>query len=121
VVLLGFAAAALIDCAVGPWSGKHAGETALLRQLLGSILAGDVLVADRAACSYWLLAELRQRGADGVFRMRQSRHYDFGSGQRLGRDDHVVKWARPPVPTGWTKKPTRQLRRRSGSASCVFA
>jgi hypothetical protein len=104
-VLLGFATAALVDCAIGPWSGKENGEMALLRQLLGGILAGDVLVADRASCSYWLIAELQRRGADGAFRLHQSRHYDFGKGRRLGHDDHVVTWARPARPD-WMDKET---------------
>ena len=30
IVLLGFATAALVDAAIGPWSGKEAGEMALL-------------------------------------------------------------------------------------------
>jgi hypothetical protein len=105
VVLLGLATAALIDCAIGPWSGKESGEMALLRQLLGSVLAGDVLVADRASCSYWLLAELSKRGADGAFRLHQSRHYDFSKGRRLGHDDHAVTWARPARPA-WMDKET---------------
>lgn len=105
VVLLGFATAALVDAALGPWSGKDNGEMALLRQLLGCIQRGDVLVADRAACSYWLMADLQRRGADGVFRLHQSRHYDFRKGQRLGHDDHVVVWSRPARP-GWMDKQT---------------
>jgi hypothetical protein len=107
VVLLGFATAALIDCAIGPWSGKEKGEMALLRQLLEAIRADDVLVGDRGYCSYWLLAELRRRGADGVFRMHQSRHYDFGVGERLGHDDHIVEWSRPARPD-WMDKETYQ-------------
>jgi hypothetical protein len=105
VVLLGFATAALVDAAIGPWSGKEVGEMALLRGLLGSILAGDVLVADRGWCSYWLMADLRHRGADGACRMHQSRHYDFSKGRRLGHDDHVVEWARPARPD-WMDKET---------------
>ena len=105
VVLLGFATAALVDAAIGPWSGKENGEMALLRQLLESILAGDVLVGDRGYCSYWLLAELSKRGADGAFRLHQSRHFDFSKGRRLGHDDHVVTWARPARPD-WMDKET---------------
>jgi Transposase DDE domain len=105
VVLLGFATAALVDAAIGPWSGKEKGEMALLRQLLDRILAKDVLVADRAGCSYWLMAALRQRDADGAFRMHQSRHYDFTSGERLGHNDHIVEWSRPERPD-WMDKDT---------------
>jgi hypothetical protein len=105
VVLLGFATAVLVDAAIGPWSGKRNGEMALLRQLLGSLLANDVLVADRASCSYWLLAELQRRGADGAFRLHQSRHYDFRKGRQLGRDDHVIVWSRPARPA-WMDRDT---------------
>ena len=52
VVLLGFATAALVDAAIGPWSGKENGEMALPRQLLAGLFAGDVLVGDRAHGSY---------------------------------------------------------------------
>src|SRR5262249_12174701 len=107
VVLLGFATAALVDAAVGPWSGKEAGEMALLRQLLERILAGDVLVADRASCPYGRRAERRGGGAAGAFRMHQSRHYDFSTGERLGRDDHIVEWVRPARPD-WMDKETYQ-------------
>jgi hypothetical protein len=105
VVLLGFATAALVDAAIGPWSGKEAGETSLLRELLDGILAGDVLVGDRAYGSYWLMAELRKRGADGAFRLHQSRHYDFSTGRSLGHDDHVVEWVRPARPD-WMDRAT---------------
>lgn len=105
VVLLAFATAALVDAAVGPWSGKENGEMALLRQLRRRIQAGDVLVADRASCSYWLMANLRQGDADGVFRMHQSRHYDFSTGERLDPDDHIVEWVRPARPD-WMDKET---------------
>jgi hypothetical protein len=105
VVLLGFATAALVDAAIGPWSGKRNGEMALLRQLLSSLLADDVLVADRASSSYWLLAELQRRGADGTFGLHQSRHYDFSKGRKLGRDDHVVVWSRPARPA-WMDRQT---------------
>lgn len=105
VVLLGFATAALVGAAIGPATGKEAGEMALLRELLDRFRAGDVFVADRAYCSYWLLAALQARGVDGAIRLHQSRHYDFGTGARRGGDDHVVTWARPARPD-WMDKPT---------------
>lgn len=109
VVLLGFATAARVDAALGPWSGKERGEMALLRQLLHRLQPSDVLVADRAGCSYWLLADLQQRRADGVFRLHQSRHYDFGTGQQLGYDDHVVEWTRPARPDWMDKQAYRAV------------
>jgi hypothetical protein len=104
VVLLGFATGALVGGAIGPWSGKEVGEMALLRELLDRFRPGDVFVADRAYCSYWLLAALQARGVDVAIRLHQSRRPDFGTGRRLGPDDHVVEWARPDRPD-WMDKP----------------
>lgn len=104
VVLLGFATGALVGGAIGPWSGKEVGEMALLRELLDRFRPGDVFVADRAYCSYWLLAALQARGVDVAIRLHQSRRYDFSTGRRLGPDDHVVEWARPDRPD-WMDKP----------------
>src|SRR5215210_21524 len=73
VVLLGYATACLLAAALGPCQGKEAGETALFRQLLDRIGPGDVVVADRYYCSWWLLALLRQRGADVCFRLHHRR------------------------------------------------
>ncbi|MBY0455731.1 MAG: IS4 family transposase [Gemmataceae bacterium] len=104
VVLLGFATGALVGAAIGPAKGKEVGEMALLRELLDRFQTGDVFVADRAYCSYWLIAALQARGVDVAFRLHQSRHYDFGTGVRRGEDDHVVTWARPARPA-WMDKP----------------
>jgi hypothetical protein len=105
VVLLGFATGALVGAAIGPGKGKEAGEMGLLRELLDRFRAGDVFVADRAYCSYWLLAALQARGVDVAIRLHQSRHYDFGTGERRSDDDHVVTWARP-ARAEWMDKPT---------------
>jgi Transposase DDE domain len=98
VVLLCFATACLAGCAMGPCRGKETGETALFRSLLEEILRGDVVVADRYYCSYWMVALLGERGADCCFRLHQRRRYDFRRGRRLGRGDHVVTWAKPARP-----------------------
>jgi len=98
VVLLTFATAGLVGCAMGPHSGKETGETALFRQLLDDLLAGDVVVADRYYCSYWMLAALSDRGVDACFRLHQRRKYDFTQGKRLSQDDHIVTWNKPARP-----------------------
>lgn len=99
VVLLAFATAMLLDAAMGPYAGKETGETALFRQLLDQVRTDDVVVADRYYCSFFMIALLRQRGADAAFRLHQKRRYDFRRGQRLGHDDHVVVWHRPQRPS----------------------
>ena len=98
VVLVSLATACLLGMALAPYEGKETGETALLRKLLAQVTAGDVLLADRYYCTYWLVALALARGADVVFRMHHLRDYDFRRGRRLGPDDHVVTWYRPQRP-----------------------
>ncbi len=98
VALVGLATGAVLDAALGPYRGKQTGETALFRTLLGTLRPGDVIVADRYYCSYWMVALARARGIDVVFRQHQLRKTDFQRGRRLGRDDHVVSWTKPQRP-----------------------
>jgi Transposase DDE domain len=105
VVLLALATAALQGAALGPYAGKGTGESALLRALFAQLRPGDVLVADRYYCSFWLVALALSLGVDVVFRMHQLRGYDFRRGRRLGEGDHVVTWAKPARP-GWMDEAT---------------
>jgi hypothetical protein len=105
VVLLTFATAGLVGGAMGPCKGKESGETALFRSLLDQLRAGDVAVADRYHCSYWPIALVQQRGADAAFRLHQRRRYDFRTGRRLGRGDHLLRWAKPKRPA-WLDEAT---------------
>jgi hypothetical protein len=105
VALIGLATGAVLATAVGPWRGKQTGETALFRQLLDTLRPGDVLLADRYYCSYWLIALAVARGVDVVFRQHQLRRTDFRRGHRLGRNDHVVGWTKPARPA-WMDKET---------------
>src|SRR4029077_3410534 len=51
VVLLSLATAMVKGLAIGPYAGKETGESALLRELLGRLGQGDILLADRYYCS----------------------------------------------------------------------
>ena len=105
VVLLAFATACLIDAALGPCKGKGTGETELFRTLLDQIQAGDVVVADRYYCTWWLVALLVGCDADVCFRLHHLRHYDFRKGRPLGKGDHVVRWTKPARPA-WMDEAT---------------
>lgn len=96
--ILSLATACVMDLAIGPYSGKETGETALLRELLGSLKHRDVVVADRFYCSFMMLALLLARGVDGCVRIHQRRHVDFRRGRRLGKHDHLIEWHRPQRP-----------------------
>ncbi len=98
VVLFSLAVGTVLDAARGRYQGKHTGETALWHSLQDNLEPGDLLLADRYYGSFWELALARQRDADMVCRLHQRRRADFRSGRRLGREDHVVLWNKPPRP-----------------------
>ena len=98
VVRLSLATGMLTDMAMGPYAGKETGESALLRSLLGRFKRGDILLADRYYCSYFMIALLQERGIDLVVRLHQRRPVDFRRGRRLGKDDQVITWDRPQRP-----------------------
>jgi Transposase DDE domain len=98
VVLFSLTVGTVLDAALGRYSGKQTGETALFHTLQDNLEAGDILLADRYYSSYWEVAFVRQRGADMVCRLHQRRRVDFRRGRRLGPDDHVVTWRRPTRP-----------------------
>jgi hypothetical protein len=98
VVLLSLASAMLTGMALGPYEGKETGETALFRQLLDRFKPGDILLADRYYCSYFMIALLSMMKVDCVVRMHQCRKTDLRRGQRLGQGDYLVTWLRPAKP-----------------------
>lgn len=104
VALLHLGTGCLVDAAIGPYQGKDTSEIAMLRQLLPSLKAGDVVVADRHFCGYWLIAMLMKKGIHVCFRKHQARHTDFRKGRRLGKNDHIVTWKRGARPNWMTKE-----------------
>lgn len=105
VVLFSVAVGTVLDAALGRYQGKRSGETALFHDLHDAVEAGDLVLADRGFSSFWELALVRQRDAHLVSRLHQCRRADFRSGRRLGREDHVVEWAKPGRPE-WMDEPT---------------
>jgi hypothetical protein len=71
-------------------------ELTLFRSLWHSFQAGDVVLADRAYSAYIDMVRLLQRGVFCVFRLHQRRPSDFRQGRRLGTNDQLVTWDRPP-------------------------
>lgn len=98
VVIFSLATGMLCDMAMGPYKGKETGETALFRELFGGLEAGDIVLADRYYCSYFMIALLKELGIDFVVRLHQARTADFRRGRHLSKGDHVVEWMRPLQP-----------------------
>jgi hypothetical protein len=108
-VVLSLATATIQDVAIGPYQGKETGESALLRQMLGSFQPGEVVVLDRYFCSFLLLAMLKGRGVDFCARLHQRRPVDFRRGRRLGQDDHLITWTRPKRPEWMSEEVYAQI------------
>jgi hypothetical protein len=80
--------------------------------------AGDLLVGDRAFCSYVHLILLDARKVFGLFRIHQRQNVSFRRGRRhgalgqptsrfirkLGRHDQLVEWLKPKPRPKWMKK-----------------
>jgi hypothetical protein len=108
-VVFSLAVGTVLDAALGPCRGKGTGETALFRSLHDCLGPGDVVLSDRYFCSYFEVALLRELGVDAVMRLHQRRPVDFRRGRRLGKDDHVVVWAKPKRPEWMDEATYRRL------------
>ena len=105
VLLFSLATGMLCDMAMGPYQGKKTGEPALFRELLDRLVEGDIVLADRLYCSYFMIALLMELGIDFVVRLHQARTVDFRRGRSLGKGDHLVEWIRPVKPS-WMDQET---------------
>jgi putative transposase len=101
LVIFSLAVGTVLEAAIGPYQGKQTSELALLRKVVDEFEPGDIALADRFFCSYWVIAELTRRGADVVVRLHQRRKADFRRGRRLGRGDHLVTWTKPEQVPAW--------------------
>ena len=101
VMVICLATGAALDAAIGPHQGKGSGELGLVRQLLGCLHRGDVMLADALYCNYFLIATLIAAGVDVLFEQNGSRITDFRRGHSLGTRDHVVHWPKPASRPQW--------------------
>ena len=98
LVIISLTVGSVIDYAVDAYKGKGTGEQSLLRRVLESINENDIVLGDRYFPSFFVLADLQNIGADGIFRGQSQRHYDFRKGDSLGKKDHIVDWPKPAKP-----------------------
>jgi hypothetical protein len=98
VVVFCLATGVVLEAALGKYQGKQTGENSLFRTLHEALHPNDVVLADRYYSGWFDLALLQQRQVHAVIRKHQLRPTDFRRGRRLGPDDHLVVWAKPPRP-----------------------
>lgn len=97
------ASGAVLDAAIGKYQGKGGDEQTLLRAILDTLDAGDILLGDAYYGTYFLLCDLQARGVDAVFEQlgARKRNTDFRRGQRLGPRDHLITLTKPPSKPDW--------------------
>ena len=98
VALVSLDCGAVLDWAMGACKGKQTGEDALFRLLYGSLVKGDIVLADRYHCGYFTVAMLHLMGVDVLTRQHARRVTNFRRGKRLGKRDHLALWKRPARP-----------------------
>jgi Insertion element 4 transposase N-terminal/Transposase DDE domain len=74
VTLIACGTRGVLDAAIGPVRGAGTGEQALVRDLLGSLHPGMLLLADRNFYSYALWQAATATGADLLWRAKASMH-----------------------------------------------
>lgn len=85
---------ALLSYATG---SKHTHELTLFRSQWGVLNRGDILLGDRGFCNYRDLAKLHEEGVDSVMAMRKKYPIKEAKAlRRLGHDDLLVTWSKPP-------------------------
>jgi hypothetical protein len=94
---------ALLNASMGPCKGKGSGEQTLLRSMLDTFQAGDLVLGDAYFGTYFLLAALLDKGVDAVFEQMgvRKRVTDFRLGQRLGAKDHLIQLKKPKYKPDW--------------------
>jgi len=101
VAVICLSTGAVMDAAMGPYSGKGSSELGLLRSLSVAFSAGDVMLADAFYCNYFLIATLQAAGVEVLFEQNGARITDFRRGQPLGKRDHLVHWPKPKSRPQW--------------------
>lgn len=103
VGIICLASGGVLNAAMGPYKGKGASEQTLLRGMLDTFETGDVVLGDALFSDYFLLAELKKRGVDGVFEQHGARKNttDFRKGRKLGPKDHLIIYEKPKKRPQW--------------------
>jgi Transposase DDE domain len=97
-VLFSLSVGAVLELGVRRYAGKLQSELAILREMIPTLAAGEIVLSDRYLCSFMEIALLKRQGVDFVGRMHAKRRVDFRRGRRLGGREHLVEWRKPPQP-----------------------
>jgi hypothetical protein len=104
VVLFSLAVGTVLDVALGKYHGKGQGEQSLFRQLWDNLKRGEVLLADRGFCSYWVVAAACKRGVEVVLRLNPHWQKHLHACKRLANGDRLLRLSKPKRPSWMSAK-----------------
>ena len=82
--------------------GSH--ERHSFRKLITNLSPEEVILGDRGFCSFTDILLIKQQGAECIFRIF-NRKPDYQTGERLGKQDHIVEWEKPKTcPAGMSEE-----------------
>lgn len=92
----------VLNLSHGGWEGfetcdHRTHDSRVAPRLMKHLDEGDILLADRAFCTYELISRLCEKGAHTVMRLHQARHakLDWRRGKKLGAAERLVTWQKP--------------------------
>lgn len=92
----------LLNLSHGGWEGFTTGDSRrhdarAAQSLLKFIEAGDLVMGDRAFCSYELVARTQQQGGECLMRLHQARHrkLDWRRGKKISPIERLITWQKP--------------------------
>ena len=92
----------LLNMSNGSWEGFTTGtwkrhDARAAQRLLGLVEEGDLILADRAFCSYELFTRIKARGAECLMRLHQARHrkLDWRRGKKVSPFERLITWRKP--------------------------
>ena len=95
--------AGLVNLSSGGWinfipHSWNVGDAKMANQCLSYLNEDDLLLADRAYCSFELIAKITIQGNSNVlFRLHQRRHehLDWDEGEKINDYERIVTWTKP--------------------------
>jgi len=93
---------ALLNHSHGGWEGFETcnakmRDTRVAPRMLKHLESEDILLADRAYCSYEFCSQLIEKGVHFVMRLHQARHrkLDWRKGKKISRNERMIYWPKP--------------------------
>ena len=98
LVIFSLSVGTVLDATIGKYQGKQTGENSLFRKLYDALDEGDIILADRYFSGWSDIALPLGAASTSSSASINTVATDFRTGQRLGKDDHLIFWTRPQRP-----------------------